>query len=506
MFRVFKKKKETPKSNSRSFNGAKMGRLTAGWSTSITTSDEELRRSLKILRARSRELAQNNDYVERFLEFSKTNIVGNNGIKLQARIIAKEENGKKIYDKVANDKIESAWEEWGKTENCCVDGTLSWIDVQDLVIESVFRDGEVLVRKIKGKNSQNKFYFALQILEADHLDEEFHKMLPDGNYIKMGIEFNEWNRPVAYHLFRKHPGEYSYYGQSGANDRIRVPAEEIIHLFKPKRASQSRGYPKLSTAMTRLNMLGGYEEAELTAARVSACKMGFYVKEDGTISEDPEGEVDADGSLITEAEPGIFETLPAGTKFESWDPQHPNSSFGSFVKSMKQSIASGVGMIYPALAGDLEGVNYSSIRQGNLWDRDTWRRWQTWLIEHLHQKIYEEFLLMAMTSEKIGLPIIKIKKFNKVYWQPRGWQWVDPLKEVTANALAIEKGLKTAQDVAAEQGKDIEEVYAQLAAERGLRDQYGVKVAEEGIKVILNTEDEEENVKTSKKGKRKFSS
>jgi capsid protein len=46
------------------------------------------------------------------------------------------------------------------------------------------------------------------------------------------------------------------------------------------RPNQSRAVPWMSTAMTRLHNLGQYEEAEVVASRVSACKMGFF-KPDG---------------------------------------------------------------------------------------------------------------------------------------------------------------------------------------------------------------------------------
>jgi capsid protein len=80
--------------------------------------------------------------------------------------------------------------------------------------------------------------------------------------------------------------------------------------------------------MTRLKMLEGYEEAELTAARVAAAKMGFYTSPAG---ETYNGDDNDNGTPIMDAEPGTFEVLPEG-----WDLNHRPSAHpcvSDFVKS-----------------------------------------------------------------------------------------------------------------------------------------------------------------------------
>ena len=186
----------------RNYAAAAIDRLASGWTATNRTADEEIKKSLKIIRARARELARNNDYAKKFLKLCVVNIVGPNGIGVQNK--AKDFNG--VLDKLANDKIEEAWAEWGKKENCDISRELSWVDMQRLFIETVARDGEILVRKIRP--SDNKFGFSIQLLEADHLNENFNREIPNGNKIKMGIEFNNLNRRVAYHIAVKHPGGY----------------------------------------------------------------------------------------------------------------------------------------------------------------------------------------------------------------------------------------------------------------------------------------------------------
>jgi lambda family phage portal protein len=459
----------------RQYAAAKTDRLTAGFLGVTASADAMVRGSLTRARARSRQLAADNDYARRFFKLARVNVVGSQGIRLQVRSIERETADGIIYDDRANTMIETGWLEWSRKKYCCMDGRLSLIDVMQLIVETVAKDGEIFIRKIKGRAANNSFGFALQLIEADHIDEALIGNLPNGNRIRMGIEYDEWNRPVAYHVNNRHPGDsYTSIGDD-RNQIQRIPAADMIHLYAMERPSQSRGMPWLITAMRRLNMLGGYEEAELVAAREASAKMGFYKLTEG--AELNQFAQDENGYLIREVEAGQNEVLPQGVEFQQYDPQHPTAAFGEFVTAVLRGAASGLGVSYNSLANDLKGVNFSSIRQGVLEERELWKMLQTWIIEHFCADIFEEWLLMSLTTQKIPLPLNKFDKFNAPVWRPRGWQWVDPLKDVKASIEGINAGLYTAQDVAAQQGNDIEDVYAQLAAEKRLREKYGIQLA-----------------------------
>ena len=456
----------TRKDRKRNYQAASVNRLTADWALSYKSADEELRYSLATMRSRSRDLARNNDYARKYFKMCVVNVVGPNGITFQNK--SKDPSGK--LDKQANDMIEEAFSRWSRKETADIGGKLSHFDQQKLYIETAARDGEVLVRMVKGFD--NEFGFTLQFLEADYLDENYNEELRDGHgsYIKMGVEFNKHQRPTAYHILTKHPGDSTYYRYGRTYERI--PAEDIIHTFVIERPGQSRGVPWMHTAMTRLNMIAGYEEAELVAARVAASKMGFFTSPDGDgyVGDDK----DDNGNIITEAEPGTFNQLPRGIDFKPFEPTHPAGNFPFFIKSMLRGISSGLGISYNSLASDLESVNYSSIRSGSIEERDQWKIVQSWMIESFCQPVFENWLRMALLSGAIPLPMTKFRKFNAPHWNVRGWQWVDPLKDVKANVDAINNGLKTRSQIVAEQGYDLEEIFEQLKQEDELAATYGL--------------------------------
>src|SRR5574343_917119 len=148
----------------RDYDIARIDRLTNTWKAPITTGDTELKASMAVARARSRELERNNDYAKKYLQMCEINVVGRAGFTLQNK--ARDFNGR--LDKAANDLIETEWWKWGKKGICTVDGRLSWLGVQKLFIRVVARDGEFLALKVRGFD--NPWRFALQILEPDLLN------------------------------------------------------------------------------------------------------------------------------------------------------------------------------------------------------------------------------------------------------------------------------------------------------------------------------------------------
>jgi lambda family phage portal protein len=455
----------------RDYDIARIDRLTNTWKAPITTGDTELKASLAVARARSRELERNNDYAKKYLQMCEINVVGRAGFTLQNK--ARDFNGR--LDKAANDLIETEWWKWGKKGICTVDGRLSWLGVQKLFIRVVARDGEFLARKVRGFD--NPWRFALQILEPDLLNEGYNREAArNQNAIRLGVEYDSWGRPVAYHLRKKHPGDSN--SIQSAYDYERVPAAEIIHCFTPERSTQGRGIPWMHTAARRLNQIGEYEYAEVVAARLGASKMGFFEKTDptglGTYVGDDKA---ADGNPISNAEPGIFEALPAGYKFSAFLPDHPTAQYSAFIKGSLRGVSSGLGVSYNSLANDLEGVNFSSMRVGAIEERDNWKEIQTWMVDDFIAQVFEAWLDMALLSGRLPLPYTKFDKFNAPEWRGRIFDWVDPEKDIDAELKCARAGWKSARQIVLERfNMDLEDLYEQIAEDEKLKAKYGITV------------------------------
>lgn len=453
----------------RSYSGALRNRLTNDWLAPATSADTELQGAIATLRARCREAERNDDYIRRYFSLLENNVLGANGIALQMKV--SDPNGR--LNRNANSAIETAWWKWGKKSTCCVTRQMSWRGLCRLVLRSAKRDGGALVRIVEGY--RNEWGFALQPIEIDQLDLDYNGDLSNGNEIRMGVELDPWRAPVAYHLLTGHPGDTFMAWK--AHRRERIPVSELLHIFLPDRILQTIGAPAPSATLLRLKMLAGYEEAELVAAREGACK-GYGIKRPAP--EQFTGEEAAAGEL-QDIEPGMGLDLRPGEEYFGIDPQHPMDAYPVFVKSILRAVAGGLGISYNSLANDLEGVNYSSLRAGLLDEREEWKGVQQWFIEELCEPVFEAWLswslAMGMIRGKSGrpLPADRLDYFHVPTFQARRWPWVDPLKDMQANVLAVEQGFESRRRIIAEGGKDIEDVFQEQSEDEALAEEYGLE-------------------------------
>lgn len=452
----------------RSLKAASTDRLQAGWNPADVSSMSVVRMGLRKTRSRSRDLFYNNELAKHFCRILKNNVIGPTGIRLQSKV--KDPNGN--VDRDANRKIEAGWKKWGKRGTCDVTGKLSWVDVLRVSLETCARDGELLVRLWRG--FPNAFGFAVQLLEADLLDETYNAVLGNGNVIRMGIEYDAWDRPVAYHLLTRHPGDYMYGVQAGPA-RDRVPAADIIHLYLPEFVRQGRALPWLHAGMARLKKMDEYEWAELVASALGASKTVFY---EADPSADPDW-FDADndeGEFIEEVEAGTAEVVPLGYRVKEYNPQHPAGNFDPFMKRQTRSFCTGAGVNYVSLGNDLSEVNFSSIRFGTEEDRDFYKMLQNWLADWLCEPVFNEVLKAGMLTGQIQLPFGKIDKFFASVWRPRRWGYVNPLQDAVSKEKQISNGLELRSSILAETtDMDYEEYLEGLQEEERLENQYGVK-------------------------------
>lgn len=445
----------------RRFDAAQPTRAATNWGRADTALNRDIRAALPALRSRSRDLVKNSALGSRFVHMTQTNVVGADGVKLQMQVTQPGPNNTQVPDKNANQVIEEAWKTWCRKEFCTIDGRWAFEDVQMMAMGAEETDGDFFVRHIRG--ADNPFGYSVQMIDAVLLDiTKEQDRYGAQNRIEMGIEMDPYDRPVAYWFRKKNMYMTSF-------EHVRVPADEIVHFYMPRSGvDQIRGYPAMTPVMINIKQLDGYYNAEIMAARMGAAKAGFFETPTGEDWQGPPADAtaDAEGGRTMEVEPGVFEELPLGWKFTPYDPTHPTTAFPDFVKAIKRDFASGVNRSYNALASDLEGVNFSSMRAGVLEDRESYKWLQRVLVTHVISPIFTEWLKAAMLSGAVALPLSKFAKFNKPKWHARRWGWVDPLKDIEAVQAELASGLTSHAKVLAEAGEDLAETWAELADEK----------------------------------------
>lgn len=452
----------------RNYAAGDVNRLSAAFARTPLPFDGHVYQSQRVVRARSREAARNDGLIRRFLGLLVTNVIGADAIRLQAQPHDADGN----LDKLAADSIERAWREWSKAENCDLAGELDFGSMQRLAVRQIARDGELLVEESIGPTA-GPWGYALTLIDPERLDREMNVDLPDGGRIVMGVETDSHGRRRAYHVVERGAGAISSllsgYAGSGREHR-RIPAERMLHLFLREDADQTRGMPWTAAALPNLQQLGAFEEAAIVRARAATNKVAFVKTTEG--SDLSSVKRDEDGGLIEELEPATVEYLEAGQELQVYDPSYASGDFEPFVKAVTRRLASALETSYNSLASDLEGLSFSTLRQAVIDDRDLWRVVQGWFGLAFCNRIFKTWLVQSASFGHLIIPgftpiqmLANLDRLRQVRWQGRGWDWVDPVKDIVANKEAIALGTMTVSEIIRARGRDPQEVFAERAAE-----------------------------------------
>ncbi len=349
------------------------------------------------LRTKSRDLVRRNAWAQAGIEAFVANAVGT-GIKPQSL----------CPDERFKTAVQALWRDW--TEEADAAGQTDFYGLQALACRALLEGGECLIR-LRPRRAEDGLTvpLQLQLLEPEHLPLNLNTELPSGNVVRAGIEFDALGRRVAYHLYRAHPedGRLAPMSGQGGLETVRIPAAEVIHLYRVLRPGQIRGEPWLSRALVKLNELDQYDDAELVRKKTAAMFAGFVTRQSPEDSLLGEGAADADGVALAGLEPGTLQLLAPGEDIKFSDPADVGGSYGEFLRTQFRAVAAAIGVTYEQLTGDLTGVNYSSIRAGLLEFRRRCEMVQhSVLVHQLCRPVWAAWLRQAVLAGALEAPAL----------------------------------------------------------------------------------------------------
>ena len=345
-------------------------------------------------------------------------------------------------------------------------GLLNLYGLQRLAMNTVVDAGECLIRIHDDTLIPSALPLQLEVMEPDYLDQSKVGWPSGGGDIRNGIEYDAAGRRVAYWLFPAHPGS-DWPANRGATVSQRIPAEEILHLFRVDRPGQQRGVTWFAPVMMRLQDLADHEDAQLMRQKIAACFAAFRVLGEGDRNEVP-----------TDIMPGMIYDLGDGEDVKFAVPPGVEG-YDEFTRSVLRSVAAGMGITYEALTGDLAQVNFSSARMGRLEMDANVSAWQ-WLMlmPQMMQPLSRVFVdaWQSVDAEEFaaaGLP--------DDIWQHIGLSWVpprkiivDPAREFAALREAVRSGFASRQQVVRMLGIDPERLLEEQAQDKEEADRLGL--------------------------------
>ena len=465
----------------RRFDAAKQTRL-IHWTLGMARINGQLKQDYPTMVRRARDLAQNNDFVTGYLENLERNVIGPDGFRLQS--LVRDASG--APDQARQTQIRELWEFYQGEEFNFVssDALQGGREFDVLVLNTLVIDGEVFIwRRPDPASPFGIRYEVIDSLDVDYLYNV--ERTEDGGRIVMGVRIDARNRPVSYFVRESRSDFY----QTGT--RFELPASEVLHLFRKRFPGQVRGITRLAAAVLNIAQLDEYKEAEIIAAKLQSANCIIYEKTG--VSDDLGGSANAAGDVMWDVAPGQAGLAPEGYTAKQITPNHPNSNFGAFFKAVLRGISNSVGLSYNKAAGDYESVNYSSLREASLEDRETYKTMQRFLIAKWKNPQFADFLRYSLLSGMLPGGFAELPRLLRHKFNPRRFSWVDPEKELKAKQIEFSLRLTDPLTEIEESGRDPVEVldnwaiYAKMCADRGLSTGFGTDSAPPASETVDET-------------------
>ncbi|EJM7176530.1 phage portal protein [Salmonella enterica] len=369
-------------------------------------------------------------------------------------------NGK--LDTATNTMLENAFWRWASSQKrFSRNGKLNFLELLKMCEKERVIGGEAfVVLHEEGQDLQ------VSVLGADKCDWADCRKLDNGNVVYQGIEYDpETQRPIAY-WFRR----YDLFTQTFTGEKYRVDAEKVLHYYIPATAEALRGVTDFLPVIKDIAHMDAFRETVIVGKRVAASSMGFIVSDKDNAPEFDVGEDETNyepPTMVTDFEPGTIQQLEPGQDIKTIQSSQGGDDFDKFNEAMLTAISMGLSSYKTALTGDTSNVNYSAARFGALMERNRFKGNQDRLIDIVVMPLFEAFLNHAVLHSRINIRMTQIDNIilNTSVIRPK-YESVDPVKDINAEIMLIDKGLKSRSSVIMERGEDPVQVFKEIEAEK----------------------------------------
>lgn len=356
-----------------------------------------------------------------------------------------------------DERIASRWKTWCGI--CDATGMFNFDEFARLAQRCYLRDGDSFVRT---KPLEKDFFgvkqevMTLQLIEADCIGSPY-QIVTTKSYIG-GININpDTGERISADYYYRDPASASY------NKTAEIPFEELIQIYKPRRAGQYRGIPLVAPALPAFRDLKEILENERIAVKMLSSYSLFIQTGTGDIQDDEtvyQSNIPDAGTGNTERlknfQPGQVVYGNQGEEPKFLNSDRPSPAFQGLVKTLFREAFIACGIDY-GFAYDGESVQGTYARLSSAKTKRTFDREWIFFFKSFLRPIFIRWYLHEQESGRMDDISAETKK--KMSWM--NVRWVRPAhptadvgRESAADMAEFEKKIKSAGTILEEQGLD----------------------------------------------------
>ena len=434
------------------YDAAGNGRRMRAWNPP-TSGPNRAVTGIQKIRDRSRDARRNDWTGESGVQKWTTNLIG---IGIIPRF-------KRVKSKTRKQYLTDLWNDFVAQSDA--DGVLNLYGQQTLAVTSWLESGEVFARRRDRRVGDDLAVpLQVQLIEAEFvpmLDADTWPGMPAGNRIRSGIELTRSGQRVAYWMYREHPGD----GSMGVTNAIsidrllRIPADQVRHIYKPSRPGALRGISEMAPVLARLRNISDYDDAVLERQKLANLFMAFikYSLPNMTGEEnDPLTGLPINGTSdapLAALMPGIVQELEPGQEMQFANPPEAGTTYSDYMRTQHMGTAAALGLPYEIFSGDIKEISDRTLRVliNEFRRLAEQRQWQI-IIPMFCQPVIEWFARAAILAGKITVE--EAEMVRRCEHAPHGWQHIHPVQDPQGKKLEVEAGFRSRSSVVGERGED----------------------------------------------------
>lgn len=369
--------------------------------------------------------------------------------------------------------IAARWSAWCQDpEQCDVAREHNFHDQEKQVLQSTIVDGDILPLLTNTG--------AIQLVEAHRCrtpnntkKNVVHGVLLDDNRVRQEYWLTKDDIDPTAALARVADVQ-AYPARDADGNRV------VLHCYRPDRVSQTRGVSAMAPITDAIGMHDDIQFAQLVKQQVASC-FAFIRQRDASLalpgSDQQFGEQSttslADGSTRTleGIAPGMQINGMPGETFTTFSPNIPNPEFFTHATLVLTFLAVNLNLPLCVLLLDPSKTNFSGWRGAIDQARLSFQDLQRWLIGCFHTPVYRWKLRQWLAEDPAGPLARAAARGTNVFqhrWTPPSWDYIEPLKDASADLLQVRNALISQRRRCARRGIDWDDLSTEIVEDNVL--------------------------------------
>lgn len=382
-----------------------------------------------------------------------------------------------IKPRIKDPILRKKWRQWEREADAR--GVLNLHLMAHQIFVTTPRDGEVFVRfrPRRKEDMRSGVPFQIQPLESDYVPADKNELAPNGNIIISGIEKDAIDRVQAYWMYEYHPRDFARIDKRSFLPK-RVPASEVLHVYRPDRFESMRGFPWGAPALNKAESLKTYDEAELERKKGQAMHGGFITPplgEDGKATLGVDG-ADNNGLDFAGMTPGTWTVMDPGYEVEFSQPQGNDQNYPLYRREGMTEVAVCFGLSVEHVTLNFEKLNDRQWRANNLEVTRAIEANQELAISQFYRPVWRRFVDACYLADIWKPePGKTLDDYYDVEFMAPARGHIHPVQEVAAYKEANRCGYISRKRIAAMFGDDVEDIDEENALDQQRAMKLGLK-------------------------------